>query len=341
MKSVNTLKALTVALATAIGASSCVHQYPEEITEDYELVFTVLQDTQWLPDYDMFLTREGEGSLAIRYDFRVYPKGNTTYPVKEFTIVKEDLTRADYTTTVMLPEGEFDIYCWSDYCTVADGAPIYYDDSNFGAITYIKPYEGDTELRDAFRGVTTVKVEAPDYFEPVPSEGTITLSRPVARYRIYSIDLEDFIDHEVTRGKLMPPSEVAAGANAARYARLQDYVVKVIYPLYMPAVFDNFSNNPIDSWTGISFTGSMVQASQEEALLAFDYVYVNGEESGVQVMIEVYDPDGMLIARSSTMTIPTKRNRTTNVYGKFLTTLRSDGVGINPDFDGEYNIELP
>ena len=111
--------------------------------------------------------------------------------------------------------------------------------------------------------------------------------------------------------------------------------------MYMPAVFDNFKNNPVDSWTGISFDCTMLQLDADEAQLAMDYVYVNGEESGVQVMLELYDPDGTLIARTNTITVPTKRDRTTIIKGKFLTTLRTDGVGIDPSFDGEFNIELP
>lgn len=331
------LKALLLALAGVLS-TSCVHQFPEQERDDYNVILEVKHILDWLPDYEMILSRASEGDLNVRYDFRIYPKGNTSDLIKEFTIYKADLTRPDFTTSVYLFPGDYDIYAWSDYAYAADGEAVYYDDSNFSHITYIKPYEGDTDFRDAFRGMTTVRVEDPGMYEPQPVHGEITLSRPLARYKFIANDLADFIEREATRGKMN--ADMIATDAGPRWAKLSDYTVKIIYPLYMPAVFDNFKNNPIDSWTGVSFTGRMVQLNADEAQLVMDYVYVNGDESGVQVMLEIYDPDGMVIARTNTITVPTKRNRTTVIYGKFLTTLRSDGVGIDPDFEGEFNIEI-
>lgn len=340
----DTLRALRLGAVACLGAafmSSCVHQFPEgdDITP---VVINVVQETEWLPDYIMDITRAYGGEVDIRYDFRVYPKGNTTDCIKEFSIYKDDLTRQEYTTYLEMLPGDYDLWCWSDYCEAGDHSPIYYDDSNFANITYIKPYEGDTDLRDTFRGMTSFSVKDPGMEEPQPVDATIVLTRPMARYMFIATDLAEFIDRETTRGKLIPngadPSQIPAGQ---RWAKLTDYKVKVVYPMYMPAVFDNFKNNPIDSWTGISFDCTMLQLNADEARMAMDYVYVNGEESGVQVMMELYDPDGTLIARTNTITVPTKRDRTTIVRGKFLTTLRTDGVGIDPSFDGEFNIELP
>lgn len=323
--------------AFMVFVSSCVHQFPEE--DDMAPVYLhVVQDTEWLPDSVITLTRAGELDVVIRYDFRVYPKGNTSNCIKEFSIFKDDLTRSDYYTTLELMPGEYDIWCWSDFAYAKNEEPIYYDDNNFANITYIKPYEGDSDLRDAFRGMTSFSITPAGYEELKPVEATIELTRPLARYKFIATDLADFLENEITRGKLAPD---AASASNPKYAKLSDYVVKVIYPMYMPAVFDNFRNNPIDSWTGISFNCSITQLSGTEAQLAMDYVMVNGLSSGVQVMLEIYDPQNVLVARTNTITVPTKRNRTTVVYGKFLTTMRSDGVGINPDFEGEYNIELP
>ena len=341
MRTLRNLNSWLVAIALfAIGmaSSSCVHQFPEE-DEIGTVHLTVLQDREWLPDTTVYLTRAENQDVVIRYDFKVFPKGNNTYPVKEFTIIKDDLTRQDYTTDLELMPGEYDLYCWSDYA-YPDGDPIYYDDDNFAAITYIKPYEGDSDLRDAFRGMTSFTITENGYYELKPVEATITLSRPLARYKFIATDLAEFIDKEITRGKLTnSPDDVILG-DGPRYAKLADYKIKVLYPMYMPAVFNNFRNNPVDSWTGVEFTCSMLQLSGTEAQLAMDYVMVNGLQSSVQVMLEVYDPDGMLLARTNTMTIPTKRDRTTLVYSKFLTTIRNDGVGINPDFEGEYNIEI-
>lgn len=324
-----------------VGAatSSCVHQFPDE-DKTGTVNLTVLQEREWLPDTVVNLTRAESGDVVIRYDFKVYPKGSTSYCIKEFTILKDDLTRQDYVTSLELMPGEYDLYCWSDYAN-PDGTPIYYDDSDFAAITYIKPYEGDSDLRDVFRGMTSFTITPAGYYELQPVDATINLSRPFARYKFIATDLAEFVDKETTRGKFVDGlSAGVAPGDGQKRARLSDYRVKVKYPLYMPAVFNNFRNNPVDSWTEVEFTGTMTQISSTEAMLAMDYVMVNGLQSSVQVMLEVYDPDGLLIARTNTITVPTKRNRTTLIYNKFLTTIRNDGVGIDPDFDGEYNIEI-
>lgn len=327
--------------AVALGLSSCVHQFPEE-DETANVVLNVVQLTEWLPDYDMMLTRVAGTDVELRYDFRIYPKGNTKDCVKAFTIYKSDLARQNFSTSLELMPGDYDVWCWSDYAYTSDGEAVYYDDTNFSNITYIKPYEGDSDLRDAFNGMTSFSISEPGYYAAETVYATIELKRPFARYKFIATDLADFIDRETTRGMMAPPgADQVVGDGGPRWAKLSDYRVKVIYPLYMPAVFDNFLDNPVDSWTGVSFDCRMTQLNADEAQLAMDYVMVNGQESGVQVMLEIYDPDGALIARTNTITVPTKRNRTTVIYGKFLTTLRSDGVGIDPDFDGEYNIELP
>lgn len=332
---------LLAGMLVAMGAASCVHQFPEPI-ENGIVMLEVKHDLQWLPDYEMTISRADEAGYVIRYDFRIYPHGNTTNLVKAVTIYKDNLMRPDFTTEINLVPGEYDIYAWSDYAYASTEDAVYYDDADFADITYIKPYEGDTDLRDAFRGVTTVTVDDPGLMEPTPVSGVITLARPLARYKFIATDLAAFIDRETTRGRLTPSEDdVLLGDGNPRWAKLSDYKVKVIYPMYMPAVFNNFKNNPVDSWTGVTFDCKMLQLSGDDAQLAMDYVYVNGEESSVQVMLEVYDPDGLLLARTTSITVPTKRNRTTIIYGKFLTTLRSDGVGIDPDFEGEYNIQLP
>lgn len=326
-------------VAVTLGTASCVHQFPEEDNVG-TVVLTVLQDTEWLPDSVVTLTRAGDQDINIRYDFKVYPKGNTSDLIKEFTVIKDDLTRQDYTTELELMPGEYDLWCWSDYCDASTGDPLYYDDSRFADITYIKPYEGDTDLRDAFRGMTSFRIDNAGYYELKPVDATITLTRPFARYKFIAVDFAEFVDKEATRGKLINEPVGAPADASQRLTKLSDYTVKVIYPLYMPAVFNNFQNNPIDSWTGVSFNATMVQLNDNEAQIAMDYTMVNGQESGVQVALELYDPDGTLIARTNTITVPTRRDRTTIIKGKFLTTLRSDGVGIDPDFEGEFNIEI-
>ena len=96
----------------------------------------------------------------------------------------------------------------------------------------------------------------------------------------------------------------------------------------------------MDSATGMSYEARIDILNDSEARLGFDYVMVNGHESSVAVALEIYDPDGTLIGRVSPVDVSTKRSRNTVVKGRFLTSKATGGVGINPGFDGEFNIEI-
>lgn len=223
-------------------------------------------------------------------------------------------------------------------CDASTGKSLYYDAADFAKITYLKPYVGDTDNKDAFRGMCSFSIDNTMYLKPTATE-TITLSRPLARYMFVATDLAQFIDEEETRGKMRGvKSREGTYDYAMLDAALEGYTVTVSYPLYMPSVFDNFLNKAIDSWTGISFEGAIKPISDDEATIGMDYVMMGTDESFVQVAVSIADSEGRVIARTSTINIPTLRNRTTVVYGRFLTTDEDADVTIDPDFSGQFNI---
>lgn len=335
------LKKTFMAMATScllLNMASCVNEWPKPDQITYPLTLTVHSDTDWLPDYEMEYTRSRGEASQIMYNFRFYKAGTTTAPVRDITVYSTDFSRKDFTLDVDIPAGSYDIYAWSDICD-ASGASLYYNSSDFGAITYTLPYEGDSNNKDAFRGMLSFGID-PLIEDLGPRKETIVMKRPMARYMFVATDLADFLDKEATKGKYITPEGRATLTDLDEIGDiLANYYVKIIYPLYMPAVFDNYINKPINSWTDVSFEGDINMISAEQARLGFDYVMMNGEESSAQVQLEVYDADNTMISRTNIINVPTLRNRTTIVYGRFLTTLESGGVIIDPDFAGDYNIE--
>ena len=69
-------------------------------------------------------------------------------------------------------------------------------------------------------------------------------------------------------------------------------------------------------------------------------MFVNGTESTVQVALDVRDAAGEVIASIPPIDVPLTRSRYTTVRGPFLTTEATGGVGIDPGFDGEWNVEI-
>ena len=106
----------------------------------------------------------------------------------------------------------------------------------------------------------------------------------------------------------------------------------------MPHQFNMFTNRPSDSKTGVTYGSSIEALGEEEALLGFDYVFVNGNESSVQVALHVEDNEGNKVADIGTIDIPLVRGKITEVRGAFLTSRAGGGIGIDAGFDGEYNI---
>ena len=67
-------------------------------------------------------------------------------------------------------------------------------------------------------------------------------------------------------------------------------------------------------------------------------MFVNGNESSVQVALQVEDNMGNVIADIGTIDVPLVRSKVTEVRGAFLTSNAQGGIGVDPGFDDEYNI---
>lgn len=309
----------------SLAFTSCINEYPHPEKCIYNVTLNVHSQTDWLPDYEMDVTRSE--ATGITYQFKIFESGTTTFPILEKTIVSDDLSRADFSIYLPFHQGKYDIYVWSDFCD-ASGTSLFYNSSDFAGITYKSPYQGDSEYKDAFRGATSIYIDYTMEGQPIVKD--IILSRPLARYMLIASDVEDFIG-----------SEAAQAVNTKSYnaSMFDDYLGVVRYPLYMPAVFNNFLNKPIDSWSDVSFSGQLKNIGNGEVLVGMDYVMINGEESSVQLAVSILDPSGMEISASGTLNIPIKRGRTTLVYGKFLTTPGEGNITIDPEFKGQYNIE--
>lgn len=136
-------------------------------------------------------------------------------------------------------------------------------------------------------------------------------------------------------GKSLSDTSVFSGIS------LRDYRIVIKYPAYMPSTYNIITDRPTDSSMGQWFEGKIEMLDDGNAELGFDYVFVNGSEASVQLAMEIYPLNGKsAVATTGTMTIPLMRGKLTEVRGKFLTTKTSEGIGIIPGFDGEFNIEI-
>ena len=106
----------------------------------------------------------------------------------------------------------------------------------------------------------------------------------------------------------------------------------------MPSSYNIFTDAPTDAAVGVQCDGSVRQLSDDEASLGFDYVLVNGHATEVTVQIGIYDLQGQMVSLSNAVNVPLRRSYHTIVRGEFLTQKALGGVGVNPNYDGEYNV---
>lgn len=331
---------LAIAIATALlSLTSCVHEWPEPpATRDVRL--TVRHELPWTL-FDFLVQTRGRGDIgsvdAVRYIFEVYPAGSTERPVSRFTLTRDDMSLADFTTDIPLPQGEWDIYVWSDFAESGSGLSPHYDASSFSSVKALMPYRGGTSLKDAFQGKFQASVP-PTTAEAVDVECEVTLRRPLTAYAFLSTDLHEFIDQETRRNA--PDSTPEDSPGIPGLIDFNRYRARFTYTGYLPVEYSVLRNRPVDSASGLSFEGEIKVVNSDEVLVGFDYFLINGAESTISVALEIFDETGALVSSTPSFIIPVQRNRATIVRGNFLTSQTHGGIGVNPDFDGEFNIEI-
>lgn len=326
--------------AMAVVSASCVHEWPKS-PETRQATLTVRHELPWEGrEFNAGVgvpTRIDDPGLVVRYIYRAYPAGTTEMPVVETVDYRSDLTLADFTTTLDLPVGRYDVYVWTDYVKKDSDKGLYYNAGSFRSITYISPYAGDTMGKDAFSGMFTVDVPSV-VDETVRLDYDVTVRRPLTGYAFVSTDLDEFVRSEAARRNSQAPEPSAEDGFPA--FDFTGYKVKVTYTGYLPCEYDMFKGKPVDSATGVSFEGSIRALNSDEAMVGFDTFFINGKESSVRVAVEVFDPDGARIAFVPSLDVPVSLSTITTVRGNFLTTKAQGGIGIDPGFSGSFDIEV-
>lgn len=364
------LRYCCLAMVVLTAGSSCdVHEWPETDFSTTDFALHLQFDTD-LPLYQEIYYSRGDLSALdqdsrtsiydhdIRHIIEVYPAGNgsksraTASPVCSFVYNESSVVNFDRTYNVKLPEGDWDIYVFTDFVDAGSQNDKYYKTSDFSAIIYPDrgSYSGSNECRQVFRGMTSVHVEHPYRFledETLPNyEATVEMRRPMARYEFISTDMDEFIKllpnissrYRESRGNDDPAAE-SDGSRSLSRADIEEFKVVFRYTAYMPSQYNVFSDKPTDSWTGMTYESRM-DIVDDGISLGFDYLFVNGSEAIANVACEVYNGDGEKIASTPSIEVPVLRSKNTIVKGEFLSSSSSGGVTIQPGFDGDYNIEI-
>lgn len=357
-----------------------VHEWPDESIPavlEVEMVFDTefqpLRDVEYTKK-----TKANPEDYNIRYQIRAYRAlkngGYDVVPQVEYLFVKSDVNTLDHNVTLEIPEGNYMLRVWADYVDAGKVDDKYYLTENFSSITVAEPYEGDTDFRDAFEGsseVSVVRVGA----NAEKTHVKVDMQRPLAKFQFLATDFYDLVtkamekymsskeyadylqtrrtqqmsgttdtecQFEVTSTDNLPDDGTKAPWDPTKAPGFnpEDYKIVFYYNSYLPTEYNLITGKPTDAKMGMMFSSSLQPLNEDEALIGFDYVIVNGVESSVTLQVALYAPDGELMSLSNPVVVPVVRGKVTTVRGKFLTLATGGGIGIDPGFDGEFNLVI-
>ena len=324
---------IPILCALLVSAGCNVHEVPEGGDEFPYVTLTLnLSLPQDLPQFTTleYATKtDPAGQGDARYQVRFYPYVNGNYaeiPIHLFTFNASELQ--DQTFTMDVFPLDYHIEVWADW------GENYYDSEEFKLVTVLTDgYKGADLKRDAFCGSTELVLSG--YKENINQHSTsMILHRPNARYNIVATDKEQFLRFWAAQIAQRSGSAV----KETDLIDLNEFKVRIIYPQFLPFVYNLHLGRHVDSVTGISFDSSMQELEDGTVRLGWDWVLANDEKSSVVVSVALYEADGTFISQVDGIQIPLCPGKNTTVRGNLLSSGVHSGISIDPSFDGEYTV---
>ncbi|MGL5691138.1 MAG: DUF6562 domain-containing protein [Bacteroidales bacterium] len=146
------------------------------------------------------------------------------------------------------------------------------------------------------------------------------LHSPFAHYKIFVNDLSEYLEET---GKSDQDS----------------ILLKVTYPDYYLSSFNILRQEPIRANRGYTFSTWM---KLDDELLFFDYLFVQGDTSKTRVRYDIMKNSCSSDVENSyrPIEISYTKNESVIFRSNYLTSFKESGIIVNPDFEGDYNINF-
>lgn len=263
----------------------------------------------------------------LQVTLKVHRNNSNRTLVLSETFVKELDVDFDSDIEIEVPSAtDYLITAWAH---ILDGnGDALYDAADFNSIKLIKEkYTGNTDLRDAFRGRLAITAPEEGYLY-----GEVEMHRPMGKLEFVTTDLKEFLANEQKREEL-----------DSRGVSPENYSVVISYPAWYPTNYMAMEDRLEFSSQGYGFSSSFSIPGSDatESSLGFDYVLINSSnDEAVQAQVTVYHSDGTLVSSTGVITVPMQRDYHTVLKGNFLTANGKGGVGLDTDFEGDFNIPV-
>lgn len=337
-----------IALVLTTVLAGCVHDYPTmtedgeegidptlvevntEVTLDLELVpleIITRKNARSGTDNARSGTTKADDGYRRRFIIEAWRDGK---PESRQVTVMEDAEEEDggkitLPIRLRLHAVEYTLAVWTDYVAAGTDTDLYYDTENLQYVACRDPYTGSTPYRDCLYGTTAIDLRQYREEWNAKVQMKVDMVRPLAKYELIATDVKDFL----RKTKKQRDDDAA-------------FTITFAYGFYLPTVFNVLTGRPADSQTGVTYTAPLTvpDDGREECLIGSDFVFVNGVESFVQLSMEIRDGGGNVISRTTGLEVPYRRGHLTTVRARLLTNEMQGGIDIDPDFDGNIDVDL-
>lgn len=318
--------------------TACVHEHPQEGAEidptHIELTLELSTDPS-ITTASVF-SKSTDEAPYVYFVVELFEGDFGTEPVlrEETCVPREADGSASIILTELLNAGTYRLAAFASCVKDEHGNGSAYDFSDLGNIRFAnEEYVGATDLKECYDLRMEIDLPYEDWF--AKDTVTATLESPVGRVEVISEDAADFITKTFNQ-------EGGMGTKADNEEFWQAYGARWDYALYFPTRYDVYTGVPIDSELGIRFTSDVIQLTDTEVLMGYDYAFVNGDATKVNITVSLTDRQtGEILNSYSGLSAEIHKGRTTVIRGEFLTASQGSGIGIDPEFDGDIDIVLP
>lgn len=288
-----------------------------------DLTLTLLLDKP-LPQYETVdFVSKADIETSARYVMALYKFKNGAYEeTPSFYVVELEGRMSNRSYSLRVDQANYRLLVWVDY-SQPDGGSLFYDAVSPTDVSLTGgTYYGNEPLRDAFYGVMELPLGNFQTQHAIYN-ATVTLTRPNAHFNLVATDQDQFL-------KTLPGDQ----------KDLSQFKVRISYPQFMPSAFSLVEQRPNDSRTGVEFTTGMSLLEDGSIDLGGDWVFAPKEASSVQVTLSFYDANGIFISSVNNIEVPVCQGKNTTVKGNLLTNGVSNGITIDPGFDGVFTVNI-
>lgn len=324
---------MLVALSVFSGCNT-ITEFPDENEVDPTVINLDLKITmsEEISDWGSpVLTKSSADTMQQRLLVEIYKFNDLKTPFFTMdTVLDESLAVKKLEIPVSLNATKYRVAVWSDYVEPGDSADLYYNTGqSLKNITYKGEYIANTILEDCFAGKADIDLTPYSDQWNVSKDLEVKINRPVGQLRIISDDVKKYIDKINSNGGAITEEDITK------------FTAIIFYEGFSPIGYNAFDNVLNDATTGLQYTSKFSILNENEALIAFDYMFADAEGTSYSVALQLKDANGTIINEISGRKISLKCNEITILKDEFLTGDYKPGISIDTDYDGSIDVVLP